>query len=250
MPTIKKYENRRLYDSEGSRYVNLEDIAAMVQRGEAVTVTDVKTGRDLTRETLLQVLLAAEGGAELLPIGMLRRVIRATGDDPVQRMLRPHVSTALELVHSQLDDLEARLVRTFPNLGKPGGAGSAGAAGAANPFAGATAANPFAGAPGAGGPFANPFATANPFTGNNPFAAAWSAAAAAAAPPPPPSPFDEPPPERPAPETAPPPESAPPPPQAPPPTPPPSPAAAPEDDDLDALRKRLDELEAKLRKRP
>lgn len=116
MPTIRKYENRRLYDTEASRYVNLEDIAAMVRSGAPVVVEDVKTGRDLTRETLLQVLLASEGGADLLPIGMLRRIIRATGDDPLQRMLRPHIGSALELMHGQLDELEARVTSGFPNL--------------------------------------------------------------------------------------------------------------------------------------
>ncbi len=123
MPTIKKYENRRLYDTDSSAYVNLDDVAAMVRRGEPVVVHDVKTGRDLTRDTLLQVLLAAEGGPEMLPSGMLRRVIRATGDDPLQRMLRPHVASSLELMHTQLDELESRMTATFPGFAR------------ANPFA-------------------------------------------------------------------------------------------------------------------
>jgi polyhydroxyalkanoate synthesis repressor PhaR len=114
MPTIRKYENRRLYDTEASRYVNLDDIATMVRNGAPVTVEDGPTGRDLTRETLLQVLLASEGGPELLPVGMLRRVIRATGSDPLQRLLRPHIASALELMHTQLDDLEARFSSTGP----------------------------------------------------------------------------------------------------------------------------------------
>lgn len=204
MPTIKKYENRRLYDSEASKYVNLDDIAAMVRRGEAVTVQDVKTGRDLTRETLLQVLLASEGGPEMLPVGMLRRVIRATGEDPLQRMLRPHVSTALELMHTQLDELEARLARSFPHLGR---------APAANPFAGAFAGmpNPFAGMP-------NPFTAAG-----NPFADAGAPDLS----PPPPPPGDDPPPEAPAEPAAP---------------------ASAGDADLDALRRKLDELEARLKR--
>ena len=117
MPTIKKYENRRLYDADGSRYVNLDDIASMVRRGESVSVVDSRTGRDLTRETLLHVLLAAEGGPDLLPVGMLRRVIRATGTDPLQRMLRPHVASGLELMHAQLDELEGKMLRSFPHLG-------------------------------------------------------------------------------------------------------------------------------------
>ncbi len=139
MPTIKKYENRRLYDTDSSAYVNLDDVAAMVRRGEPVVVHDVKTGRDLTRDTLLQVLLAAEGGPEMLPIGMLRRVIRATGDDPLQRMLRPHIASSLELMHTQLDELESRMTANFPGFGR------------ANPFAAKAAAAAAPGEAAAGG---------------------------------------------------------------------------------------------------
>jgi polyhydroxyalkanoate synthesis repressor PhaR len=53
---IKKYGNRRLYDSAGSRYVNLDDIAELVRAGQNVQVVDAKTGKDLTRVTLTQII--------------------------------------------------------------------------------------------------------------------------------------------------------------------------------------------------
>ena len=53
---VKKYGNRRLYDSNGSHYVNLEDIAALIREGKEVRVEDAKTGKDLTRVTLTQII--------------------------------------------------------------------------------------------------------------------------------------------------------------------------------------------------
>ncbi len=114
MALIKKYENRRLYNTAASRYVNLDDIAVMVRSGEDVRVVDAKTDADLTREILLQVLLAAPGGADLLPVGMLRRVIRCTGDDPLNRLLRQHLTVALDMLHAQMDAAEGQLSRLVP----------------------------------------------------------------------------------------------------------------------------------------
>lgn len=119
MALIKKYENRRLYDSEASRYVNLEDIANMVRSGADVRVVDAKTDADLTREILLQVLLAAPGGSDLLPVGMLRRVIRCTGDDPLNRLLRQHLTVALDMLHTQMDAAEGQLARMMPSARAP-----------------------------------------------------------------------------------------------------------------------------------
>lgn len=113
MATIRKYENRRLYDTEASRYVNLEELAQRVRAGTDFSVEDAKTGRDLTREILLQILLESPGGPELLPVGMLRRVIRATGSDPVQVMVRQNLGVALEVLHNQLDQLEGQWTRVF-----------------------------------------------------------------------------------------------------------------------------------------
>lgn len=80
MPVIKRYANRKLYDTETKRYVTLEDLAEFVRRGEDVRVVDHATGEDLTSQTLLQVVFEEQkkiGG--LLPQVYLTRLIRAGG---------------------------------------------------------------------------------------------------------------------------------------------------------------------------
>ena len=119
MVTIKKYSNRRLYDTSQSRYLNLEELAAMVRAGETVRVVDAKSGEDLTREVLMEVVLKVLKGAELLPVGMLLRMIRSTGADPVQRMLHEQLSTGMQLVSAQMDQVEAMLGRRPKRSAEP-----------------------------------------------------------------------------------------------------------------------------------
>jgi polyhydroxyalkanoate synthesis repressor PhaR len=87
--TIKKYANRRLYDTGTSTYVTLEDLATMVKRGEDFEVRDAKTGDDITRPVLAQIIFEQEGkeGQSLLPIAFLRQLIRFYGDS--MQMLVP-----------------------------------------------------------------------------------------------------------------------------------------------------------------
>lgn len=87
--TIKKYANRRLYDTGTSTYVTLEDLAAMVKRGEDFVVCDAKSGEDITRPVLTQIIFEQEGkdGQSLLPIAFLRQLIRFYGDS--MQMLVP-----------------------------------------------------------------------------------------------------------------------------------------------------------------
>jgi polyhydroxyalkanoate synthesis repressor PhaR len=87
--TIKKYANRRLYDTGTSTYVTLEDLAAMVKRGEDFVVCDAKTGEDITRPVLTQIIFEQESkdGQALLPISFLRQLIRFYGDS--MQMLVP-----------------------------------------------------------------------------------------------------------------------------------------------------------------
>ena len=76
---IKKYGNRRLYDTSASRYVNLEDIAAMVRNGKEIQVVDVKTGEDLTRVTLTQIIVEnAKDQPAGLPLELLRQLVIAS----------------------------------------------------------------------------------------------------------------------------------------------------------------------------
>lgn len=106
MRTIKKYANRRLYDTQTSAYINLEGLAELIRGGEEIQVVDVKSGEDLTREVLLQVILEVLEGGDLLPVGMLRRIIRATGTDPASQALRAQLATGLALMSDQLDRME------------------------------------------------------------------------------------------------------------------------------------------------
>jgi len=73
---IKKYENRRLYDSAQSRYVNLEDIAAIIRDGHDVQVVDAKNGDDVTRSILTQIIVDESKGKESgLPLDLLKQII-------------------------------------------------------------------------------------------------------------------------------------------------------------------------------
>jgi polyhydroxyalkanoate synthesis repressor PhaR len=87
--TIKKYANRRLYNTGTSTYVTLEDLAEMVKKGEDFVVFDAKSGEEITRSVLTQIIFEQEGkgGQSLLPIAFLRQLIRFYGDS--MQMLVP-----------------------------------------------------------------------------------------------------------------------------------------------------------------
>ncbi len=80
---IKKYANRRLYDTGRSSYVTLEDLCEMVKEGHDFVVYDAKSGEDLTRSVLTQIIVDQESneGQSLLPIGFLRQLIGFYGDN-------------------------------------------------------------------------------------------------------------------------------------------------------------------------
>jgi polyhydroxyalkanoate synthesis repressor PhaR len=77
---IKKYENRRLYDTTNSRYINLDEVAQLVQEGCGVEVVDAATGDDLTRLVLTQIIAEhAKGPGSTFPIDVLRQMVAASG---------------------------------------------------------------------------------------------------------------------------------------------------------------------------
>lgn len=77
---IRKYENRRLYDTTNSRYVNLDEVAQMLQRGEDVQVVDAATGEDITRLILTQIIVEdAKTTDSAFPLDVLRQMVIATG---------------------------------------------------------------------------------------------------------------------------------------------------------------------------
>jgi polyhydroxyalkanoate synthesis repressor PhaR len=93
---VKKYGNRRLYDTEESRYVTLEELAEKVRDGSDVRVVDAKTGEDLTQPTLTQIILESRGAAKRLPVPLLVQLIRMD-DDALAEFLGRWVSGALEM---------------------------------------------------------------------------------------------------------------------------------------------------------
>lgn len=93
---VKKYSNRRLYDTEGSSYVTLEELADKIRQGADVRVLDAKTGEDLTQATLTQIILESRGAARMLPVPLLLQLIRM-GDDALAEFFGRFLGSALEL---------------------------------------------------------------------------------------------------------------------------------------------------------
>lgn len=93
---VKKYGNRRLYDTEASRYITLEELTAKIRGGAEVRVVDAKTNRDLTQETLTQIIIESRGADTLFPAPLLHQLIRL-GDDALAEFLGRYVQGALEL---------------------------------------------------------------------------------------------------------------------------------------------------------
>ena len=93
---IKKYGNRRLYDTSASRYVNLDGLAGMVRNGTQVKVVDAETGEDLTRVTLTQIIVEdAKGESSGLPLELLRQLIMAS-DRVRQEFMSVYLKSAFE----------------------------------------------------------------------------------------------------------------------------------------------------------
>ncbi len=80
MVIVKKYSNRRLYDTEASRYITLDELADRVRKGTDVRVIDAATEADLTQATLAQIILEGRGAAHLLPVPLLLQLIRMQDD--------------------------------------------------------------------------------------------------------------------------------------------------------------------------
>ena len=114
-PTIiKKYANRRLYHTGTSTYVTLEDLARMVKNGEDFVVTDAKTGEDITRAVLGQIIFEQEGrgGQPLLPIAFLRQLIRFYGDQ-MQALIPTYLESSLSAFTHNQDKLREQMTRAF-----------------------------------------------------------------------------------------------------------------------------------------
>lgn len=102
---VKKYANRRLYNTETSTYITLHDLADLIRSGRDVDVVDAKTGTDLTRATLAQIILDEDGkGAAMLPVGVMKSLI-GFYDSSFQSVM-PHY---LEMVMDVFQKNQARI---------------------------------------------------------------------------------------------------------------------------------------------
>lgn len=107
---IKRYTNRKLYDTVESRYVTLEEIAEMVKSGAEVKIVDNRTKEDLTSVTLAQIIFEEEKKTSKMPLGMLRDIIR-TGGDQVQSFLVSQVAPRVEKLQAEAEQLRERFFK-------------------------------------------------------------------------------------------------------------------------------------------
>src|SRR4051795_8096880 len=112
--TIKKYANRRLYNTGTSSYVTLEDLASMVKNGEDFLVYDAKTGEDITRSVLTQIIFEQENkeGQNLLPITFLRQLIRFYGDS-MQMLVPRYLEVSIESLTREQEKFRTQIAQAF-----------------------------------------------------------------------------------------------------------------------------------------
>jgi polyhydroxyalkanoate synthesis repressor PhaR len=113
--TIKKYANRRLYNTGTSTYVTLEDLGAMVKAGEDFVVYDAKTNEDITRSVLTQIIFEQEnkeGGQNLLPINFLRQLIRFYGDS-MQMLVPRYLEVSLDSLTREQEKFRDQISQAF-----------------------------------------------------------------------------------------------------------------------------------------
>jgi len=116
---IKKYANRRLYDTESSSYITLERLAEMVRQKRQFKVVDAKTGEDLTRGVLAQIIMDEEAhGATMLPVNFLRQLISMYGGQ-MQSVVPQYLEASLEALQRNQSQMRDAMAGAF----------------AANPFA-------------------------------------------------------------------------------------------------------------------
>ena len=119
MVVIKKYANRRLYNTATSAYVTLDDLARMVREGVEFVVYDAKTNDDLTRQILTQIIFEEESrGEALLPVQFLRQLIGFYGNS-MQGVLPSYLEMSLDTFTRQQEQLRGQFTRAF--AAAPGG---------------------------------------------------------------------------------------------------------------------------------
>lgn len=114
--TIKKYANRRLYNTATSSYVTLDHLCQMVKKGTEFVVYDAKTGEDITRQVLTQIIVEEEGkGQSLLPLAFLRQLIRFY-DDSLQAFLPRYLEVSMENFARNQEQMRDYMRQAFGGL--------------------------------------------------------------------------------------------------------------------------------------
>jgi polyhydroxyalkanoate synthesis repressor PhaR len=109
--TIKKYANRRLYDTKASRHVTLEEVRALIAAGESIKVIDDRSGEDITRTVLLQIIAEQEqSGGPLFTTAVLEQLIRFYGDD-MQAFLRSYLEESVAAFVRQQHSLQGEVMK-------------------------------------------------------------------------------------------------------------------------------------------
>ncbi len=110
---IKKYANRRLYNTENSIYITLEDVRIMVRKGEDFVVQDAKTGEDLTRQILTQIIFEQEMTEKnVMPIGFLKKVIELY-DDKISEFIPHYLESSMEAFVNNQEKMRSMLGKTW-----------------------------------------------------------------------------------------------------------------------------------------
>jgi polyhydroxyalkanoate synthesis repressor PhaR len=114
---VKKYANRRLYNTESSSYITLDNLADMIRQGRDFVVYDAKTGEDITRGVLTQIIVEEEGkqGQNLLPTAFLRQLIGFYGDQ-MQGLVPKYLEQALGAFAHQQEQMRTAMQKTMGNL--------------------------------------------------------------------------------------------------------------------------------------
>ncbi|MCA8869875.1 MAG: polyhydroxyalkanoate synthesis repressor PhaR [Rhodobacteraceae bacterium] len=112
---IKRYASRRLYNTETSDYVTLDDIAAFIRKGREVQIVDLKTGDDLTRQYLLQIITEHESkGDNVLPVNVLTDLVRSY-TDTAQSFVPDFLAQSFDMIKQQQADLVENLQKSIPD---------------------------------------------------------------------------------------------------------------------------------------
>lgn len=125
-PTIiKKYANRRLYDTGRSSYVTLDDLREMIQDNIDFKVIDAKSGKDITRSVLAQIIAEQESteGDNLLPLNFMKNLIAFYGDN-LQSAVPGYLENTFDLFVKNQEELRTQFTKSFEDMGQMNGMGA------------------------------------------------------------------------------------------------------------------------------